>query len=106
MPNNPKPSIHAASFSLAELQQSIRNDEALSLSLKSIDIAYVDQTGGAEKEIWTISNFDWGDVDFSTLEVIADTTAGLPSPAGMKLVCRGRAMIGGTETKVVAFRKQ
>ena len=104
MTTQPKPSVHSAGFSLAELQQSIRNDEALGLSLKNIDIVYVDADGAPDKKLWTISYYEWGDVDFATLRVEADTSAGKPSPAGMKLVCRGRAMIAGTSTPVVIFR--
>lgn len=105
MTNGPKPSIHAASFSLADLLLSVQNDEALGLSLKSIDIVYVTDKADANKELWTTTHYDWGTVDYDTLQIEADTSSGKPPPDGMKLVCRGRAMVLGTQTPVVAFRK-
>jgi hypothetical protein len=104
MPTEPKPSVHSPNFTLAELQLSIRNDEAVGLSLKSIDVAYLDDGASEEKALWTIAKYKrkWEGAD--SLHLQADTSAGIPPSEGTTLICRGVAMISGTQTPVVAFR--
>jgi hypothetical protein len=103
---DPKPVIYSKDLSLEGLQTLIRNHEALNRSLQKVDIAKVIKNQDDEGEVWTIAYYSRGAVALKSLDLETDTDAGRPAPAGKTLVCRGRAMIGGTPTPVVAFRRQ
>lgn len=99
-----KPNVFDKDSSLDEIQTHIRNREAMGRTLKSIDLAHVVLSPGSQIALCTIAHFVSVDVAPTEIFIQADTDAGTPAPSGKVLVCRGRAIIAGTETKIVAFR--
>ena len=87
---------HDGNFSQDQLQTNLRFNEGLWGRL----------TGIGNKDNFTISTHD--DVTMvpnDSLELKLDPNGTEAGAQGSTLLCRGEALIGGTKTKVAAFRK-